>query len=117
VEELIAYGAELRSRDGGFTALGCYASGADRAAKVHALIAHGGDPNAALNGSSEPLLIVYAQAGYTDVVRRLLDAGADIEARGTNGNDAWTEASVNHRKEMADLLLARRGSEDRKARK
>ena len=51
---------------------------------VEALLAHGVDPNALDKTGKAPILYA-AGLGFTPVVRRLLDAGVDVNAR--YGND------------------------------
>ena len=59
-------------------------------AAIHNWLAQGGDPNEGieqtinLHGSFEPgstLLMAAARRGHLDVVRRLVDAGADVNVR------------------------------------
>ena len=104
---------------GGWTALHAAAK-AGRLEAVQMLIAHGADPNAREAGDNTCPLHWAAAHGHTDVVRALLDAGADVHGTGdvheldvigwatyfrAPGDDpAQADAS---RRELVSLLLER----------
>src|SRR5205823_1105706 len=46
------------------------------------------------------------QANEQAMMRMLLDAGADVQARGKNGNGALHTAAASNRPDLAALLLA-----------
>lgn len=74
-------------------------------AAVDALLRQGADPNAK-NGLEFTPMDIAAASHQTDVMRKLLDAGADPAARNTYGT-ALTFASMTANVEGAELLLAK----------
>jgi ankyrin repeat protein len=110
VQLLLRRGAQVESQATAFTALGCWPRGKERAKKVSLLVEAGANPNGRFPRGDEPLLTVYAGAGFTDVVEVLLSAGADIHVRGSNGSTAWQEATRRNHSDTAALLLARGGA-------
>lgn len=76
----------------------------DVPAVVPHLIAAGVDADAPDNYYRTPPLVLAADRGRVQVVRDLLDAGADIQARDENGRNALAAARQQHRTEIVRLL-------------
>lgn len=108
VRTLLAHGASVETRDNaGYSAL-MVAAGNGHAAVVDLLIEHG-----ALVDASEPIngqtaLQWAAQRGFTEVVTRLLAAGADPSRTDRHGRDAAQYARDAGQTQLADDLQARR---------
>ena len=75
------------------------------AAEVERLLARGSDPNIESGGT--PVLVIAVQAGNSDSVRALLDAGAEIDADDGNQYTALHYAARAGNVKMLELLLAR----------
>ncbi len=78
-------------------------------AEMKALFAEGVDVNASTGGGgheTDPALIVAAGEGHIEVVKFLLDNGADVNIKGTNGIDtALMSAAGGGHKEIVKLLI------------
>ncbi len=61
------------------------------------------DPNLA-NGSGETPLMVAVQNGNTDAIERLIKAGANVNAKGSDGTSALTVANNMFKQDMVELL-------------
>ncbi|MFR9721992.1 ankyrin repeat domain-containing protein [Streptomyces sp. MS19] len=68
------------------------------------LIAAGVDPDAPGNVYRTPPIVLAADRGHAQVVRDLLDAGADSQARDLDGRDALAAARERDRTEVVRLL-------------
>jgi ankyrin repeat protein len=74
-------------------------------AKVRCLLAAGTDPDAKYGGVS---ILTWASIdGYTDLVRELMDAGADITKKDEDGMTAMQLAAKNKHRDVVALLLAK----------
>jgi len=65
------------------------------------LLSRGADPNA----GACPAVVMAAEAGRADVVRTLVDAGANVNRQDEFGDTAWIIARRKGRSDIADLLL------------
>src|ERR1700730_17795209 len=72
-------------------------------AAVREQLRRGADVNATDQRGCSPLMLASA-AGHVETCRILLDAGADVQLRDTDGNDALTVAVTHGRDEVAALL-------------
>jgi ankyrin repeat protein len=82
------------------------AAHAGHAAVISALLTHGADPNARMNGSF-PALVLAAYRGRTAAARALLDGGADPSAADDSGFSALHVAIYEGRGSVAALLIER----------
>ncbi|MCY4633512.1 MAG: ankyrin repeat domain-containing protein [Acidobacteria bacterium] len=123
VRVLLAAGADPNARDdlGGQTAV-MWAAARNNAPAVHVLAELGADlhlrtagppppPSRSYFRSPEPTsftaLLFAVRAGAIDAVRALLDAGADVDDRLSDGQSALVVAAANAHWELADYLLDR----------
>jgi ankyrin repeat protein len=75
---------------------------------VDLLLGAGADINGAVDpGLGYPPLVIAAEEGQIACVRRMLEAGADIEHRDALGFTALAQAVVKDRREVVKLLLER----------
>jgi uncharacterized protein len=108
VQMLLAAGANARAS----TRLGGYlpvhlASQGGYAQVVAALLAAGASADARTTSGASPLMLA-AKAGSTDTATRLIENGADVNAKeGTHGQTALMVAAGLNRAEVVSLLLAR----------
>ncbi len=72
---------------------------------VIALLASGADPNATIEFNQPPPLGIAASEGYLDIVKRLLEAGANVNSRYQNGKTALMSASFSGHLKIAGVLL------------
>jgi ankyrin repeat protein len=80
---------------------------AEDAAKVEDLLAAGANPNAHDN-KGNALLPMAAMSGQTEIVRLLLDEGADVNITmksSSSGKTALMQAAINNRSEIVELLI------------
>jgi ankyrin repeat protein len=108
LKTLLARGGDVHERDAkGRTALH-YAVTAGRADNVTMLLARGADPNALdpTHDSETPLMLI-AGKGPPELVRALLDGGADVDARSKYGVTAVMLAAGNGPPELVKMLLDR----------
>lgn len=104
VESLIEEGADIDATDEeGWTALE-RASSAGQLETVKLLLKKGARPEGK-HGFSTPLIMA-AHWGKVEVARALLDAGADINAKGADGRTALMEAAWTAQFEMVEFLLS-----------
>ncbi len=102
--------AEVYSLDGGFEAWSKRPRAVDAApeeALRHWLAAQGfpqGDVNATIANDTTPLMKA-AHLGYGAVIRELIAAGARLEAKNADGNNALWLACVGSHLEVIDLLV------------
>lgn len=77
---------------------------------IHAIKKMLANQNISVNWSKEPYrdtaLISVSAAGYTELVRALLAAGADVDAKDFGDNNALVWATINVRPEVVKALLA-----------
>jgi TonB family protein len=92
---------DVRTSDGS-TAL-MFASLAGHESVVTVLLDNGADPKLA-NEAGETPLILAVKYGFTAVARKLLDAGAAVDARDASERSAWTWARFGKNEELASLL-------------
>jgi ankyrin repeat protein len=71
---------------------------------LNLLLEHGMDPNLGVNSAVGPVLSEAVRLGHTDVVRALLKAGADLNARTGEGVTALQCAQLYKFDEIAGLL-------------
>ena len=83
-------------------------------AAVSALLARGGDPNAALAGSAHPLLGWACLGSDPAIAEALLAAGADVNAADRTGNRALHWAVIEANAQLVRLLLAKKPQLDAK---
>jgi ankyrin repeat protein len=106
-ECLLDAGAEIDSRDGnGRTAL-LYASSGPFEETVTLLLTRGAEVNAQGSLEGFTALMTAAAEGQVEVVRRLLDHGADRSIEDTDGDTALTFARQNGHSEVVELLESR----------
>ena len=105
MELFFANGAEVNKTNAlGETAL-MHAAWKGRAKAVQWLLAHGAVPN---REAMQWTALHYAVfAGHSDIAERLLDSGADLNARSPNGSSVLMMAIYEGREDMARWLLAR----------
>lgn len=74
---------------------------------VRLLLEVGADPNRTYAGESGdvPLLIIASDKGFAEIVRLLLEHGADINTEGGDGLTALQRAGINRHKEVEAVLL------------
>ena len=126
IRVLAAHGADINARDerNGQTAL-MWAADKGNANAVHVLLEAGGQLDArtardeaqSAGGYRSPFadtsatgftsLLFAVRAGHVDAVRVLLDAGADVNDRVSDGQSALVVAAANANWEVADYLLDR----------
>ena len=95
--------------DGDFLALFTADSAAD---KILEAIANGANVNASDAVGDNPLILAARHFDNPELLKALLEAGADVKARNKKGNDALREAILNggtknRLPEMLDVLLAK----------
>jgi ankyrin repeat protein len=106
VDWLLVHGASVDARTrAGDTALALAVSSGRGLALIDRLLQAGADANAALHAAAWP-----TRADAVDVMRRLLDAGANIDTVNANGATALHGAARLGTPEMVALLLARGAS-------
>jgi hypothetical protein len=103
VRVLLDAGADPRGTDALGTAV-VYTLGKDRAAVVRMLLDHGADPNATIP-LSNPVLCCAGNNRSDEVVRILLDAGADVNIRGDD--TPLVSAVEGNQRQLVELLLHR----------
>jgi hypothetical protein len=74
------------------------------------LIEYGGDVNGVDTRGMTPLLSASTVFGTTDVVRALLDAGAELNFQAPTGWTALMYATVNSKADIVDLLLQQKAN-------
>lgn len=85
---------------------------ADCAATVHRLIELGADVNGP-PGMDTPLIMASMAGSNLELVKTLLDAGAEINRKGQDGHTAWDHARMpSGRKKTADYLRSRGATGD-----
>lgn len=81
---------------------------ADDAAKVRSLLARNADPDVkASDTSAEPVLVTAVLNYNADMVRALVEAGANLEAKTVQGNSPLSMAALKGRVEISKYLLQR----------
>lgn len=109
VEALLEHGANANAaNDDGITPL-IWAAGSE--AKVRTLLQHGADVNARSALGNTPLLVASAFRGNANVVRRLLEKGAQAYVTNQQNTDPLAHAVVTGDLECVRLLL-RQGNAD-----
>jgi ankyrin repeat protein len=105
VELLLARHADIEARnDRGLTPLHAAAYGG-HVETVVALIQHGAKVDDTQNRYKTTALIVASEEGCTEIVKLLLDHGADIEAKEANGFTALTQAGSVWHWDTVDALI------------
>lgn len=102
VKALLAAGADPNSKDHNERTALIVASAFGRADVVGVLLDAGAKPSESNSGA----LRIAAEEGYTDLVKTLLAAGADANARGFTGTTALMYAAAGGHIEMVKALLA-----------
>ncbi len=105
VDYLISKGANANETDDDKISLLAWAAISNRADTIRALLARGAQVNAVDNFGMTPLL--YAASidfGDTEVLEKLIAAGADLKARNKQGQTAADLARTYHHGAMASLL-------------
>jgi len=103
LKAIIDAGADVNAANGlGATAL---IWGMGDKQKVRMLIAAGANVNAKTKLEKTPLLVAAAHDGYADVLRLLIDKGADLKAVDVRGSNALHNAAATGNAEMVRLLL------------
>jgi ankyrin repeat protein len=74
-------------------------------AAVKPLLAAGVNPSILYRGTS--LLSVASSVGLTDIVKELIDAGADLKFKDSDGKTALQHAAKNKHRDVVALLLAK----------
>jgi ankyrin repeat protein len=72
---------------------------------VKCLLAAGVNLSSTYGGMS--FLMIASSAGYTDIVRDLIDAGADITAKTKDGKTALQLAAKNKHRDIVAILLSK----------
>jgi ankyrin repeat protein len=126
IRVLVAHGADVNTRDerNGQTAL-MWAADMGNAEAISVLLEAGGQldartspaearstggyrsPFAGTSATGFTSLLFAVRAGHVDAVRALLDAGADVNDRVSDGQSALVVAAANANWEVADYLLDR----------
>ena len=107
VELLLDMGADVNTKDiNGYTAL-MFAFNEDRKEIIDLLYKHGTDMNidAKYNEKGYTFLIWYSRYGDIDMVRFLLDSGANTNIQDNTGCTALIHACVEQHMEIIELLL------------
>jgi len=115
LRRLLASGADPNIRnEAGATAL---MWAVDDLEKTQLLVEHGADVNASSNDGRTPLLIATIRAGSTDVVKLLLDHGADPSRSATsnNGNRTPLSEAASTGDEALLRILIERGADFKSA--
>ena len=76
-------------------------------ASVRAMLDAGIDPEITFNGTRETPLMMAAHHGHVAMLELLLQRGANVNRRDSNGRTALSAAVDNHKAEAAKLLLTR----------
>jgi|GEM_PF-5536762 len=85
VQTLLAYEADIEFRDSdGYTAL-AHAASKNRPDALATLLRHGANPNAVTKYGTHPLVLATTIHNAFRCVQRLLDAGADLQMRDSDG--------------------------------
>jgi len=106
VEKLLAAGASANAvQTSGLTLL-MTAARTGNVQVVNALLAHGADVNAATSATTSTALMWAVAEPHPDIVRALLDAGADPHPSTANGFSPLLFAARNGDIEMAETLIA-----------
>lgn len=71
---------------------------------------HGCSPPRVNNASEQPVLLLAVEKGNVDEARQLLDAGADVNMRGVNGDTALHVAAARGDMNML-MMLAEHGAD------
>jgi len=100
VRKLLEHGADPNERNAAKATALMYA--VDDAAKTRLLLEHGADPNARSDEEQTPLTIAAASPNTGEVIRLLLDHGADIK---TSGGAALQNAASSGDANSIELLL------------
>lgn len=102
VSALLAAGANVDAQsDKGYTAA-AFAVVGNKPAMVKKILARGGDPNLTISGV--PLLIFAALKGFTECGQALINAGADVNFKMSNGNSALSVARDKNFPEFVKML-------------
>jgi len=115
VETLLAAGADPNHAPAGVTALGIAFGHSEASARL--LIGAGADVNPKLRKKHAwPFVLRAVNKGFRELVRELIEKGADLNATNRYGWNAWMLAMLLRHDELARLLLERRaerGDENR----
>lgn len=117
VKQLLKSGAKINNKHTALTTpiflAGYTPNNPKRAECVKLLLDAGADPNAPSKRSSQTVLMYAAEFGDTEIVKHLIEAGADITAkdtgRSTNGYTALLYAAINGHVETAKVLREAQG--------
>jgi ankyrin repeat protein len=105
LEFLLEKGADPNARNQAGTTPLVYAAWSFERTRL--LVEHGAAINIVTNQGITPLLVASAAQGNLGTLRYLLDKGADLRARTTDGEDALMRAALSGDAEMVKLLLDR----------
>jgi ankyrin repeat protein len=101
VQVLIEHGADVNAKnDDGITPLHLAAW----PEMAEFLIANGADLEARAHGGDTPLMVLAAEADSEDVMKALLEAGADVNARNNQGQSAYDIAESREETDKMELL-------------
>ena len=106
IKELIAQGADVNAVDKYGTMPLHLAVDSGSYSSVEALLDAGADVNGQQDGPADPPLHRAAWRGQTLIVRRLMEAGANLEARARDGATPLQRASDHYRGGIAHILVA-----------
>jgi ankyrin repeat protein/mono/diheme cytochrome c family protein len=104
VRRLLEAGADPNLRSAGNTTALMFA--VDDADKTRLLLEHGADPNARSDEGQTALMIAVARPGASDVVARLIQAGAQVKVAVTGGAGILARAALSADPALVRLLLS-----------